>query len=63
MTHFIHHPRPLNAVTLGIGCLVLAATCVGAILWNSDLAVQAGAIVLGVRLGASGIIALLAGDP
>ncbi len=66
-----HFPRPalgqnrnpsLTAATLGAGCFVLAAACVGVTLRNSDLAVQSGATVLGVSLAASGLISLLAGD-
>ncbi len=52
----------LTAATLGTGCFLLAAACVGATFWNSDLAVQSGATVLGVSLAASGLISLLAGD-
>ena len=54
--------RGLTAAKLGAGCLLLATACVGVTFWNSDLAVQSGATVLGVSLAASGLISLLAGD-
>ena len=52
----------MNAATFGIGCLLLAVGCISATFWNTDLAVQAGATLLGVALMSSGVIALLAGD-
>lgn len=52
----------VNAATLGTACLLLAAACIGVIFWNSDIAVQSGATLLGVSLASSGLISLLAGD-
>lgn len=51
-----------SAALLGGSCLVLGVLCLGVTFWNGDLAVQSGAVLLGVSLGASGIIAFLAGD-
>lgn len=51
-----------SSTLLGATCLVLGVVCLGVTFWNGDLAVQSGAVLLGVSLGASGIIAFLAGD-
>jgi hypothetical protein len=51
-----------SAMLLGGTCVVLGVLCLGVTFWNGDLAVQSGAVLLGVSLGASGIIAFLAGD-
>ena len=52
-----------DAATLGVGLLLLATACIGVVYWTPDLAVRAGATLLGMTLGASGIITPLAGNP
>ena len=54
--------RGPSAVLLGGTCMLLGVLCLGVTFWNGDLAVQSGALLLGMSLGASGIIAFLAGD-
>jgi len=51
-----------SAILLGGTCVVLSALCLAVTFLNGDLAVQSGAVLLGVSLGSSGIIAFLAGD-
>lgn len=51
-----------SAILLGGTCLLLSVLCLGVTFLNSDLAVQSGAVLLGMSLGGSGIIAFLAGD-
>lgn len=48
---------------LGITFLTLAMAYIGAACWTPDLAVWAGTILLSMSLAASGVIAVLAGDP
>jgi len=56
-------PNRFGGATLGIAFLMLAMACIGAACWTPDPAVQAGTTLLGMSLAASGVIALLAGDP
>ena len=51
-----------SAALLGGTCVVLGVLCLAVTFWNGDFGVQSGAVLLGVSLGASGIIAFLAGD-
>jgi hypothetical protein len=51
-----------SATLLGGTCVLLGVACLGVTFWNGDFAVQSGAVLLGVSLGASGIITFLAGD-
>jgi hypothetical protein len=51
-----------SAALLGGTCVILGAACLALTFWNGDFAVQSGAVLLGMSLGASGIIAFLAGD-
>jgi hypothetical protein len=56
------HETGPSASLLGGTCLLLGVGCLAATFVTPDLAAQSGAVVLGVSLGASGIIAFLAGD-
>ena len=52
-----------GGMILGITFLTLAMACIGAACWTPDLAVWAGTTLLSMSLAASGVIAVLAGDP
>ncbi len=55
-------PQGPSAMLLGVTCVLLGVGCLAVTFLNGDLAVQSGAVLLGVSLGASGVIAFLAGD-
>jgi hypothetical protein len=54
--------RGISSGTIGGVCVAVGAASLATAFWNADMAVQSGAVLLGVTLGVSGVIAFLAGD-